>query len=46
MTGFTVPKQRPKRWGLSLYGGYGFDVINKKFNPNLGIAVTWDIFQW
>ena len=46
ITGFTVPKQKKKRWniGPSVYGGY--DPING--NPSAGIAIslTYGIIQW
>lgn len=41
-----IPKT--KRWGLSLYGGFGTVYYDKKvvLGPEIGIGVTYDIFQW
>lgn len=46
MTGFTLPKQRTKRWGLSIMGGYGYDIQHNKFGPTLSLGISWDIIQW
>lgn len=46
LTGFSVQKSKPKKFGLSLYGGYGFDFVSRKFVPSAGVAVTWDIIQF
>lgn len=46
MTGFTLPKQRTKRWGLSITVGYGCDIQHNKFGPTLSLGISWDIVQW
>jgi hypothetical protein len=46
ITGFTVPKQKKKRWnvGPSIYGGY--DPINGKPSAGIAISLTYGIIQW
>lgn len=54
ISGFTVPKPRPKRWGLSVYVGVGVNVGYNPFQqktqmtlgPSVGFAVTYDLIQW
>ena len=46
ITGFTVPKEKKKRWniGPAIYGGY--DPFNKNFSGGIGISLTYGIIQW
>lgn len=39
-------KQKPSRWGIGLYVGYGFSVYQGKFMrlPQAGIGVNYDLF--
>ena len=54
ISGFTVPKPRPKRWGLSVYAGFGVNLGYNPFQqktqmtlgPSVGFAVTYDLIQW
>lgn len=54
ISGFTVPKPRPKRWGLSVYVGFGVNLGYNPFQqktqmtlgPSVGFAVTYDLIQW
>ena len=54
ISGFTVPKPRPKRWGLSVYAGFGINLGYNPFQqktqmtlgPSVGFAVTYDLIQW
>ena len=46
ISGFTVPKQKKKRWniGPSINGGY--DPINKNWSASIGISFTYGLIQW
>ena len=46
ITGFTVPKQKRKRWniGPAVYGGY--DPFNKNFSGGIGLSLTYGIIQF
>jgi hypothetical protein len=46
ISGFTVPKQKTKRWniGPSINGGY--DIINRNWSVSAGISVTYGLIQW
>ena len=46
LSGFTIPKQRTKRWGLSFMAGYSYDIQHNTFGPTLSFGVSWDIVQW
>lgn len=43
-------KQDRKKWGLSVYAGFGvnYGIVNKKVDvgPSLGVALTYDLVQW
>lgn len=46
ISGFTVPKQRNKRWniGPAIHGGY--DPINKNWSISAGVSITFGLIQW
>ena len=46
ISGFTVPKQKTKRWniGPSINGGY--DIVNRNWSVSAGISVTYGLIQW
>ena len=46
ISGFTVPKQKKKRWniGPAIHGGY--DPFNKNWSVSAGISVTYGLIQW
>ena len=35
--------QKPKKWGLGISAGYCF---TDKFQPYIGVGITYDIIQW
>ena len=45
-----LPKEKPKKWGIGPYVGYGIntasDLSTPRFGWNLGVAVHYDIIQW
>ena len=46
ISGFTVPKQKTKRWniGPAIHGGY--DILNRNWSVSAGISVTYGLIQW
>jgi hypothetical protein len=40
-----IPK---KRWGLGVYGGFGFsgNTSSMEIGPSVGVALTYDFLQW
>jgi len=46
ISGFTIPKQRNKRWnvGPAIHGGY--DILNKNWSLSAGISITYGFIQW
>lgn len=37
-------EKKEKRWGIGLQAGYGFGLASKRFEPYLGVGVTYRIF--
>lgn len=46
ISGYTLPKQRTKRFGIGPYTGIGYDPINNKIIPNIGISVHYSLIQF
>ena len=46
ISGFTVPKQKQKRWtiGPAIHGGY--DPFNKNWSVSAGISLSYGFIQW
>lgn len=44
----TVRTQKPQRWGVSVYAGYGASVHDGDvfMSPSVGVAMTYDLIQW
>lgn len=37
-------KEKPKRWGIGVQGGYGYGIGG--FTPYIGVGVHYNIFSW
>ena len=46
MTGFQIPTPKRKRWSLGPAVNFGYDPIQGKFAPSIGISLNYGIFQW
>ena len=51
ISGYTVPKERRKRWSLgpSVNVGYGYNIVGKQgagLNVSVGVSLNYGIFQW
>ena len=46
ISGFTVPKQRQKRWSLGPAVSVGYDPIQNKPSINLGVSLNYGIVQF
>ena len=46
MTGFTITKTKPKKFGLGVHAGYGYSVLENKMSPYIGIGVHYNIFSF
>lgn len=46
ISGFTLPKQRKKRFGIGPYVGYGIDVTNGRPNPQIGIGLSYSLIEF
>ena len=46
ISGFTIPKERTKRWSLGPSINSGYDPINKKFSFSLGVSLNYGILKW
>ena len=38
----TIVKQKRKPLGLGIYGGMGYDPVNKTFSPQIGLGITFN----
>lgn len=39
----TIVKQKDRRFGVGLYGGLGYDPINRNFTPQIGVGITFKL---
>lgn len=39
----TIVKQKRKPLGLGIYGGMGYDPVNKTFSPQIGLGITFNL---
>lgn len=46
MTGFTVPKQKQKRWSLGPSINFGYDPFQGKPSASVGISLNYGIIKW
>ena len=46
ISGWTIPKQRTRRFGIGPYTGIGYDPINNKIILNIGISVHYSLIQF
>jgi hypothetical protein len=46
ISGFTIPKQKKKRWNIGPAVNVGYDPINKNWAASAGISLTYGIIQW
>ena len=46
MTGFTVPKQKQKRWSLGPSINFGYDPFQGKSSASVGISLNYGIIKW
>ena len=46
ITGFTIPKQRQKRWSLGPSVNFGYDPIQNKPSASVGISLNYGIIKW
>lgn len=46
ISGFTVPKQKKKRWNIGPAINGGYDIINRNWSVSAGISVTYGLIQW
>lgn len=46
ISGFTIPKERQKRWSLGPSISYGYDPFMKKQSASIGISLNYGIFKW
>ncbi len=46
ISGFTIPKQKTKRWNIGPSVNIGYDPINNKATFSVGGSITYGIFQW
>lgn len=42
----TIVKQKRKPLGFGIYGGMGYDPVNKTFSPQIGLGITFDLTKW
>ena len=41
ISGFQLPQQKQKKWGIGPYVGVGYDPVHNKIAPTIGIGVQW-----
>lgn len=46
MSGFTVPKQKQKRWSLGPSINFGYDPFQGKPSASVGISLNYGIIKW
>jgi len=46
ISGFTIPKQRNKRWNIGPAINVGYDPINKNWGVTAGVSITYGIIQF
>lgn len=46
MSGFTVPKQKQKRWSLGPSINFGYDPLQGKPSASVGISLNYGIIKW
>ena len=46
ISGFTLPKQKNKRWNIGPAVNIGYDPINKNFGLNAGVSLTYGLIQF
>lgn len=46
ISGFTLPKQKQKRWSIGPTVGVGVDVTNGKISPQVGIGISYGIIKF
>ena len=46
MTGFQIPTPKRKRWSLGPAVNFGYDPVQGKFAPSIGISLNYGILQW
>jgi hypothetical protein len=46
ISGFQVPKQKQKKWGIGPQIGVGYDPVHNKISPTIGIGIQWSPIQF
>lgn len=46
ISGFQIPTPKRKRWSLGPAVNFGYDPIQNKISPSIGISVNYGLFQW
>lgn len=46
ISGFQVPKQKKKKWGIGPQIGVGYDPVHNKISPTIGIGIQWSPIQF
>ncbi len=41
-----IKRPRPKKWGIGVHAGTGYDFINNKRTNYVGIGVQFNVVQW
>lgn len=46
ISGWAIPKQKTKRWGLGISTGYGFSIRSKELSPYIGVSLNYNLIQF
>jgi hypothetical protein len=46
ISGYTIPKQKTKKWSIGPTISFGYDPIHNKFAPMVGVSITYGLIQW